>query len=172
MQVQLGDGRSFRLGGDALLRLDRDVLTLQRGQIIAWIVPGSRKAGPLRIRTRVATASIEGTTVFLEVTDSQVKVFSWEGRVRVTTEAGAGVVLNGGEELLHQNGSWWPVRRLNHQEAVTRLARSLLLNDFPEPIETMPLIRQTLEAAPPAATATPPGLPASETAPADPALPY
>ena len=170
MQVQLGDGRSFRLGGDALLRLDRNALTLQRGQIIAWIHPGSQGTGPLRIRTRVATASIEGTTVFLEVTDTQVKVFSWEGRVRVTTEAGASVVLNGGEELLHQNGRWLPARRLGRQEATTRLARSLLLNDFPAPMETMPLIRQTLYAAPPAPTAAPAALPGSETAPADPAL--
>jgi len=174
MQVQLGDGRSFRLGGDALLRLDRQALTLERGQIIAWIHPGSQGTAPLRIRTRMATASIEGTTVFLEVTDRQVKVFSWEGRVRVITDAGASVVLNGGEELLHQNGRWWPARRLNRQEVGTRLARSLLLNDFPAPIETLPLIRQTLEAAPPAppaAPAAPPGLPGSEPAPAAPALP-
>jgi hypothetical protein len=148
LQVKLADGRSFRLGGDALVRLDRDALNLQRGQIIAWVNPGSQGQGRLRIRTRVATASIEGTTVFLEVSDSQVKVFSWEGRVRVTTDAGARVELNGGEELLYQNDRWQPPRRLSRQEASTRLAKSLLLNDFPAPMETMPLIRQTLEGTP------------------------
>jgi hypothetical protein len=147
MQVQLADGRSFRLGGDSLLRLDRDALNLQRGQIIAWVNPGAKGQGSLRIRTRVATASIEGTTVFLEVTDSQVKVFSWEGRVRVSPDGGTPVVLNGGEELLYQDERWQPVRRLSRQEASTRLGKSLLLNDFPAPMETMPLIRQTLEGA-------------------------
>lgn len=148
MQVELADGRSLRLGGDALLRLDREALTLQRGQIIAWVNPGSKGQGTLRIRTRVATASIEGTTVFLDVSDSEVKVFSWEGRVSVTTNAGTRVELNGGEELLYRNDRWQPSRRLSREEAGSRLAKSLLLNDFPAPMETMPLIRRALEAAP------------------------
>jgi len=155
MQVQLAGGRSFRLGGDALLLLDRDALNLQRGQIIAWVTPGSKGRGTLRVRTRQATASIEGTTVFLEVTDSEVKVFSWEGRVSVSTDAGARVVLNGGEELLHQNGRWQPARRLSRQEAGLRLATGPLLNDFPAPMETMPLIRQTLEGTLPPPTPGP-----------------
>lgn len=173
MQVQLADGRSFRLGGDALLRLDREALHLDRGQIIAWINPGSKGQGTLRIRTRVATASIEGTTVFLEVTDSLVKVFSWEGRVSVTTDAGARVVLNGGEELLYQNDRWQPARRLSRKEASTRLAASLLLNDFPAPMDTMPLIRQTLEGAPlPAPTPSPTPQAPPRPAPVSPADPY
>lgn len=153
MQVLLADGRSFRLGGDALLRIGREALDLQRGQIIAWVNPLHKGGARLRVRTRVATASIEGTTVFLEVTDQQVKVFSWEGHVKVTTSDGRQVDLQGGEEVLYRDGRWQPARRLGREEAVTRLGRSLLLNDFPAPMETMPLIRSTLEAAPPAAPA-------------------
>ncbi len=156
LQVRLADGRSFRMGGDALLRLDRDALALQRGQLIAWVNPGSKGQGTLRVRTRVATASIEGTTVFLEVGEREVKVFSWEGRVRVSTGAGTGkgFVLEGGQELLFRDGTWQPPRRLSREEARTRLSRSLLLNDFPAPMETLPLIRRTLGLGPQAA-ATP-----------------
>ena len=41
MQVQLANGRSFRLGGDAVARLGADGLDLESGQIIAWVNPGS-----------------------------------------------------------------------------------------------------------------------------------
>ncbi|MFM7312933.1 MAG: iron dicitrate transport regulator FecR, partial [Cyanobium sp.] len=37
LQVRLGNGREFRLGGDAVLRLGSGALELQRGQIIAWV---------------------------------------------------------------------------------------------------------------------------------------
>ena len=60
LQVQLPNGRSFRLGGDAVLRLGRQRLDLQRGQIIAWVNPGAKGGAPLTIQTRVATASIVG----------------------------------------------------------------------------------------------------------------
>jgi len=172
LQVQLADGRSFRMGGDALLRLDPDALALQRGQLIAWVTPGSRGQGALRVRTRVATASIEGTTVFLEVGAHEVKLFSWEGRVRVTTGSGKGFLLDGGQELLFRDGVWQPPRRLGREEARRRLERSLLLNDFPAPMETLPLIRRTLgmgadpSAAPVGPAASTPAAPA--TAPAGP----
>lgn len=89
LQVRLADGRSFRLGGDDLLRIGSRELDLQRGQIIAWVNPGSQGQGRLRIRTRVATASIEGTTVFIEATPEQIKLFSWEGNVRVSPPRGS-----------------------------------------------------------------------------------
>ncbi len=148
LQVQLAHDRSFRMGGDALVRLDRDGLALQRGQLIAWVNPGARGQGTLRVRTRVATASIEGTTVFLEVGEREVTLFSWEGRVRVTTSSGKGFLLDGGQELQFRDGAWQPPRRLSRDEARTRLARSLLLNDFPAPMESLPLIRRTLELGP------------------------
>ena len=54
MQVQLANGRQFRLGGDAVLRLGSGALNLEKGQIIAWVNPGQKGGSPLRIRTRVA----------------------------------------------------------------------------------------------------------------------
>lgn len=156
LQVRLADGRSLRMGGDALLRLDRDALALQRGQLIAWVNPGSKGQGTLRVRTRVATASIEGTTVFLEVSEREVKLFSWEGRVRVSTSTGKGFLLDGGQELLFRDGAWQPPRRLSREEARTRLSTSPLLNDFAAPMETLPLIRRSLGVGPAAATGSPP----------------
>jgi hypothetical protein len=152
LQVQLRDGRSFRLGGDALLRLAGDTLDLQRGQIIAWVNPGRSGGPPLRVKTRVGTASIMGTTVFIEATDEEVKVFSWEGTVRVSTDAGREVTLASGEELTHlakppstgEAPGWQAPRRLSRAELDRRRAGSILLNGFRAPMETLPVIEKEL----------------------------
>jgi hypothetical protein len=146
MQVQLADGRSFRLGGNALLRLASGrTLDLQRGQIIAWVNPGRKDVLPLRLKTRVGTASIEGTTVFIEASDDVVRVFSWEGTVRVRPDAGEPVTLRSGEQISFEQASGWqPVRRLTRQELDTRRARSILLNGFRAPMETLPVIEREL----------------------------
>ncbi len=145
LQVQLADGRSFRLGGDALLRLRPRSLKLERGQIIAWVTPGSPGAGPLEVRTRSASASIEGTTVFVDAGERDLRLFSWEGRVRVVTDAGDTVILNSGEELAFRDGAWQPPRRLSREEAAKRSARSQLLRGFDVPMDTLPLIEEALE---------------------------
>lgn len=145
LQVQLADGRSFRLGGDALLRLRPRSLQLERGQIIAWVTPGSGGSGALEVRTRTATASIEGTTVFVEATGREVRLFSWEGRVRVVTDAGDSVILNSGEELAFRDGAWQSPRRLSREEVAERSQRSALLRGFDTPMETLPLIEEALD---------------------------
>ena len=71
MQVMLGNGRQFRMGGDAQLRLGASDVELLRGSLIGWIKPGTPRLNPFTIKTRLATASIQGTTVFLELTDEQ-----------------------------------------------------------------------------------------------------
>jgi len=145
MQVRLPDGRSFRLGGDALLRLNGRQLELQQGQIIAWVNPGSKGGAPLQIRTRVATASIVGTTVFIEASDDQLKVFSWEGTVLVETDAGQRYSLRSGEQLSYAAASGWAAPRLlSRAELDTRRERSILLNGFQAPMETLPVIQKEL----------------------------
>jgi len=150
--VQLPDGRSFRLGGDALLRLAGNTLELQRGQIIAWVNPGRKGGTPLRVKTRVATASIVGTTVFIEATDTEVRVFSWEGAVQVSTDAGQQVTLNSGEQLSYvaspsaagERPGWQAPRRLSRAELDSRRARSILLHGFTAPMDTLPVIEKEL----------------------------
>lgn len=149
LQVRLADGRSFRLGGDALLRLSAGALDLRRGQIIAWVNPGSGGGPPLRVKTRVGTASIEGTTVFIEATENDVKVFSWEGAVAVTTETGQRFVLRSGEQVSHRASAdggvgWEGPTRLSRTELDQRRARSILLNGFNAPMDTLPVIEKEL----------------------------
>ncbi len=143
MQVQLANGRSFRLGGDAVLRLGRQRLDLQRGQIIAWVNPGAKGGAPLTIHTRVATASIVGTTVFIEASDTSLKIFSWEGEVACTTTDGQRKTLRGGEQLAYENGTWAKTR-LTTQEAAARRQKSILLNGFAAPMETLPVLEREL----------------------------
>ena len=100
MQVKLGNGRQFRMGGDALLRLSGNSVELLKGSVIGWIRPNATNRRPFQIRTRLATASIQGTTVFIELNDDTFKVFSWEGRVQVTTKTGEVFTLESGQQLL------------------------------------------------------------------------
>jgi ferric-dicitrate binding protein FerR (iron transport regulator) len=155
LQVQLADGRSFRLGGDAVARLGADGVDLERGQIIAWVNPGSKGSSRLRIRTRVATASIVGTTVFIDATPDTVKVFSWEGHVSVATETGQRFELQSGQQVEFQQGAWLPPRRLSQQEASARRSKSLLLNGFETPMDTLPVIERELGLSPMAPASAP-----------------
>lgn len=148
LQVLLAAGRQFRLGGNAVARLAGDGVALERGQIIAWLTPGAARSAPLRIRTRVATASIMGTTVFLEVTPDAVKVFSWEGQVSVVSSAGQRFELSSGQQVEFTNGAWSPPRRLSTAEASARRQQSILLNGFATPMETLPVIERELGLAP------------------------
>ena len=100
LQVMLGNGRQFRLGGDALLRLSGNSVELLKGSVIGWIRPNATNRRPFQIRTRLATASIQGTTVFIELNDETFKVFSWEGRVQVRTKTGEEFTLESGQQLL------------------------------------------------------------------------
>ena len=100
MQIKLSSGRQFRMGGNALLQLKNSTVKLQRGALIGWIQPGLKNRQPFTIQTRLATASIHGTTVFIELDDDKLKVFSWEGEVNVATTSGESYTLQSGEQLL------------------------------------------------------------------------
>lgn len=160
MQVMLGSGRQFRMGGDAQLRLGSSSVELLKGSIIGWINPGTRVRHPFSIKTRLATASIQGTTVFIEYTDSQFKVFSWEGTVLVTTRSGQRFTLTSGQQLLLdlklvapgsslqvENPlvvSWPPPVVIPQQDVDRRLQNSRLINGFSTSLETLPDIQREL----------------------------
>ena len=198
MQVMLGNGRQFRMGGDAQLRLGASNVELLKGSIIGWIKPGTPRRSPFSIKTRLATASIQGTTVFLEFTDQQFKVFSWEGTVQVETSNGQRFTLNSGQQLLldlkrqmaevsgrldgleaslgelgggsrtpptpgrdgsrsprsrqqdQQEYDWEPPQPISTQDAERRLQKSLLINGFSTPLETLPDIERELGVSAPA----------------------
>lgn len=144
LQGQLSDGRQFRLGGNAVLRLGSQEPELLRGQIIAWVEPGRKSRTPLRIRTRSAVASIVGTTVFIEESDDKARFFSWEGHVTVTTREGQRFELTSGQELTREGDRWLPPRTLTREEARTRRQKSLLLNGFTAPMQTLPILEREL----------------------------
>lgn len=155
LQLLLANGRNVRLGGDAVARLAGDGVALERGQIIAWVNPGAQGGSPLRIRTRVATASIMGTTVFIDATADAVKVFSWEGHVSVTTDSGQRFELHSGQQVMFEKGTWTPPTRLTTAEATARRQKSILLNGFQTPMETLPVIERELGIAPQAGASGP-----------------
>ena len=114
------------------------------------VVPGvpERQSSP-SVTTVSAAESEQGTTVFLEVDDSSVVVFSWEGQVRLTPAPEGGrqppaVVLRGGEQATYRDGAWLPPRRLEPAEARERRLSSILLNGFTAPMATLPVIEREL----------------------------
>jgi hypothetical protein len=144
LQVRLPDGRSFRLGGDSLLEIGPKGIDLLRGQIIAWVNPGQKGSSPLQIRTRVATASITGTTVFIESSTEKVSFFSWEGTVEVDTDQGKRFTLRSGDQMAKVGNTWQLPRPLPMVERTQRRRRSPLLNGFTAPMETLPTLEKEL----------------------------
>ena len=172
MQVLLGNGRQFRMGGDAQLRLGSSNVELLKGSIIGWVQPGLPQGNPFRIKTRLATASIQGTTVFIEYTEERFKVFSWEGTVTVETRSGERFTLTSGQQLLLElkqqmdavstrlDGleaslsaleaempsfpKWERPQFIPRKDAEHRLENSPLINGFSQPLETLPVIEREL----------------------------
>lgn len=148
LQILLADGRSFRLGGNAQLRIEPTLLDLVRGRIIAWIDPGSKGTTPLRIRTRVGTASIQGTTVFIEATADKVLFLSWEGQVEVRAADGTSYRLTSGQRLEATPQGWKGPHRMDAAEVRKRRGNSELLNGFQAPMQTLPVIERELGLSP------------------------
>ncbi|MCP9859356.1 MULTISPECIES: FecR family protein [unclassified Cyanobium] len=148
LQILLADGRSFRLGGNALLRIEPTLLDLVRGRIIAWIDPGSKGTTPLRVRTRVGTASIQGTTVFIEATADTVLFLSWEGNVEVRAADGTAYRLTSGQRLEATPQGWKGPHRMDAAEVRKRRRSSELLNGFQVPMQTLPVIERELGLSP------------------------
>lgn len=144
VQVRLADGRSFRLGGDSLLQIGEGGIDLLRGQIIAWVNPGRPSPAPLKIRTRVATASIMGTTVFIESSPEMVSFLSWEGTVEVDTDQGRRFTLRSGDRMAKVGGRWQLPEPLPMDERTRRRRTSPLLNGFTAPMETLPILEREL----------------------------
>jgi hypothetical protein len=158
MQVKLSNGRQFRTGGDAELKLAGAGVELLKGSIIGWINPSITNRRPFQIRTRLATASIQGTTVFLELNDDTFRVFSWEGNVQVRTKDGEEFTLQSGQQLLldlkrqldDTRGrvtdaiEWEPPAPMADTDIDRRMKGSALINGFSTPLDTLPIIEREL----------------------------
>ena len=158
MQVKLSNGRQFRMGGDAELKLAGAGVELLKGSIIGWINPSITNRRPFQIRTRLATASIQGTTVFLELNDDTFRVFSWEGNVQVRTKDGEEFTLQSGQQLLldlkrqldDTRGrvtdaiEWEPPAPMADTDIDRRMKGSALINGFSTPLGTLPIIEREL----------------------------
>ena len=158
MQVKLSNGRQFRMGGDAELKLAGAGVELLKGSIIGWVNPSITNRRPFQIRTRLATASIQGTTVFLELNDDTFRVFSWEGNVQVRTKDGEEFTLQSGQQLLldlkrqldDTRGrvtdaiEWEPPAPMADTDIDRRMKGSALINGFSTPLDTLPIIEREL----------------------------
>lgn len=153
MQISLsGSNKSFRMGGNASLQLNGNTINHKSGQIIAWIAPGGALRAPLKIVTRIATASIRGTTLYIDDrgNDDKIIFLSWEGKVDVDADTGENFSLSGGQVLVYDDkvGEWKGPVLLTREQAMKRRTKSILLNGFEAPMETMPEVEDVLKVAP------------------------
>ena len=151
MQIRLNQGkRSFRMGGNASLQINGNTIDHRRGQVIAWIAPGGGLNAPLQIRTRIATAAIRGTTLFIDDRDDKVIFLSWEGDVSVQAKTGESFTLSSGQVLTFDDGTgrWNGPVALTREQAMTRRSKSVLLNGFKAPMDTLPEVDTVVNQAP------------------------
>ena len=151
MQIRFNKGnRSFRMGGNASLQLNGNTIDHRGGQVIAWIAPGGGLRTPLKIRTRIATAAIRGTTLFIDDREDKIIFLSWEGEVGVKANSGDVFTVSSGEVLTFDDasGTWIGPVPLTRKQAMTRRRKSQLLNGFQAPMETMPEVEDVLNKAP------------------------
>ena len=151
MQIRMSQGnRSFRMGGNASLQINGNTINHRSGQVIAWIAPGGSGLRPLQIRTRIATAAIRGTTLFIDDQDDKIIFLSWEGEVSVNADSGEAFSLSGGQVLTYDDSTatWSGPLPLTRKQAMTRRRKSQLLNGFQAPMETMPEVEAVLNQAP------------------------
>ena len=151
MQIRFNKGnRSFRMGGNASLQLNGNTIDHRGGQVIAWIAPGGGLRTPLKIRTRIATAAIRGTTLFIDDREDKIIFLSWEGEVGVKANSGDVFTVSSGEVLTYDDasGTWIGPVPLTRKQAMTRRRKSQLLNGFQAPMETMPEVEDVLNKAP------------------------
>ncbi|NES22881.1 MAG: FecR domain-containing protein [Symploca sp. SIO3E6] len=148
-QVELKNGLSFRIGRNSVLTLQPDNrLQLQAGEMIAWVEPG--KKVPVEIETPVAIAGIRGTTVYINMPEDPkegIEFFAWEGSVAVwfpnqtgecLFKSGEQVKIQPGETDIHQVRQ--QVQKLPLQKLLKRRRQSRLLNNFDQPLPTLPQI--------------------------------
>lgn len=144
--------KSFRMGGNASLELNENTINHKSGQIIAWIAPGGLQTVPLKIRTRIATAAIRGTTLFIDDRGEGDKIIflSWEGNVDVDAQTGEKFSLSSGQVLVYDDkkGEWKGPVLLTREQAMKRRTKSILLNGFDAPMKTMPEVEAVLKGAP------------------------
>lgn len=148
VEISLGEV-VFRLGGNASLTLrPNQQLQFAAGQMLTWVE--GAVSSPVTIQTPVGAAGIRGTTVFVNVEEdpqAPVEIFAWEGEVTFQpTGAADVVVIRNGEQLLVRPGEvdvaelQRRVRRFGAEEFRQRLANSPLINDFDQPLPTLPQI--------------------------------
>ncbi len=148
--VEVGLGTLvFRLGGNASLTLrPNQQLQMAAGQMLTWLE--GQPPGPVTIQTPVGAAGIRGTTVFINIAEdpqAPVEFFAWEGEVTFQPIGATDVVvIRDGEQLLVSPGEvdvaelQRRVRRFGAEEFRQRLETSPIMNDFDQPLPTLPQI--------------------------------
>ncbi|MEE3718792.1 FecR family protein [Tumidithrix elongata RA019] len=144
-QVDFNNGVAFRIGGDSVLEIQpQNRLHLTSGEMITWVQPGLKV--PTEISTPLATASIQGTTAYVEIPkdiNQGIRFFSWEGTVsvRLANQSQEIILLTGEEVIVKPNSTILPkVRRLGLKEWTERSKKSRFLRSFNAPLPTQSII--------------------------------
>lgn len=144
-QVEFNNGIGFRIGGNSSVQIKpNNRLNLTEGKMITWVKPGLKV--PTEISTTYATASIRGTTAFVEIPKDikqGIRFFSWEGTVvvKLANQTQEITLLTGEEIIVKPNSKTLPVvRRMDLNEWKEISKKSSLLRNFNSPLPTQSII--------------------------------
>ncbi|MBD2189772.1 FecR family protein [Pseudanabaena mucicola] len=160
-QIEFDNGVGLRIGGNSVVQIKpNNRLNLTEGEMLTWVKPGLKV--PTEISTAYASATIRGTTVYVEIPkdlNKGIRFFSWEGTVvvKLANQPKEIILLTGEEIIVTPNSTNLPVVRrmdLNEWEEISKT--SSLLRSFASPLPTQKIIdnlvpgQASLDQTPPA----------------------
>lgn len=144
-QIEFDNGIGLRIGGNSTVQIKpNNRLNLTEGEMLTWVKPGLKV--PTEISTAYATATIRGTTAYVEIPkdlSKGVRFFSWEGTVvvKLANQSKEIILLTGEEVIVKPNSTTPPVvRRMNLNEWREISKTSPLLRSFASPLPTQNII--------------------------------
>ncbi|WP_434686918.1 FecR domain-containing protein [Pseudanabaena minima] len=160
-QIEFDNGVGLRIGGNSTVQIKpNNRLNLTEGEMLTWVKPGLKV--PTEISTAYATATIRGTTAYVEIPkdlNKGIRFFSWEGTVvvKLANQSKEIILLTGEEVIVTPNSTTLPVvRRMDLNEWKEISKTSPLLRSFASPLPTQKIIdnlvpgQASLDQSPPA----------------------
>ncbi|MEA5476361.1 FecR family protein [Pseudanabaena galeata UHCC 0370] len=160
-QIEFDNGVGLRIGGNSTVQIKpNNRLNLTEGEMLTWVKPGLKV--PTEISTAYATATIRGTTAYVEIPkdlSKGIRFFSWEGTVvvKLVNQSKEIILLTGEEVIVTPNSTTPPVvRRMDLNEWKEISKTSPLLRSFASPLPTQNIIdnlvpgQASLDQSPPA----------------------
>ncbi len=148
-QIHLLSGAVVRVEGESSLVIsDKDLVTLDKGQLLAWSAPSQTTS--TQIKTPFGKISVKNTTVYIDIPKDASKdkhILALQGNVEVLLNSGSEPIkLKPGQELtIKANGTAATPLTLDTAAVEKKLAKSNLIYGFNSRLESLAAIESQLK---------------------------